>query len=82
MKKNMDLQAKNKVVIRRKLRFSATEIGFKIAVNEAIFRTLKRCWKKWETPNNIRKGKDEEAWIVLAGEINWNQPSFTPIFIK
>jgi len=82
MKKNKDFQAKTNIVIPRKSRFSATEIRFKKAVHETIFRTLKQCWQNWKTPNNIRKGNNEEAWIVLAGEINWNQPSFAPIFIK
>jgi hypothetical protein len=55
MKKNKDFQAKTNIVIPRKSRFSATEIRFKKAVHETIFRTLKQCWQNWKTPNNIRK---------------------------
>lgn len=72
MKKNKAFREKIQIFTRRKSRFSVTEIRFKKAIKEAIFGTLRQCWKNWTPPGNIQKGKDEEGWIVLAGELNWN----------
>ncbi len=72
MKKNKVIREKNQVLTRRKSRFSVTEIRFKKAIKDAIFATLRQCWRNFTPLGNVKKGKDEEGWLVLAGELNWN----------
>ncbi|MEI6348722.1 MAG: BON domain-containing protein [Bacteroidota bacterium] len=41
-------------------------------VKKTAFEKLNDYWQNWNGTKNIAKGKDEDGWITLAGELNWN----------
>ncbi|MEI6349135.1 MAG: hypothetical protein WCP69_14400 [Bacteroidota bacterium] len=72
MRKNKILHEKNQKVIKQGLLFLASTKENKMSVKKNIFSVLSYYWRHWKAPVKALKDNNQDGWITLAGELNWN----------